>query len=247
MGKGFARSRAQRFNWGKLVTPWTPKEFVLFCESNQKEILRKTGVSQSIAKDVPKIDWDHWRTQIKAPGVVDALQKEYESIKFTDVDVSALEPLKQANLKQISIAEAGLGSAKLELDAVNAMINKWTGFSTQGLKWTGADVANVIPGGEAALKEQFEDEEYLPTEEEERIASLDFSQLEAEMLAGTLESTPTNDKIGDLSFDEELEVINRGEWTVSRLLADKEQRAVLSAKVAQANAAAASASTAASN
>lgn len=234
MGKSFARQRSQKFNWQRLVTPWTPKDFVAHCTAVSKDIASKQALTATLSKDVPNIDWAQWNKVIKAPGVVDALKKEYESIKFNDASTESLEPLKAQNIKHIAVAEANLGAAKGELAAADKALAAIQEIQKDGLHWKADQWMEKIPGLEKQLQAQFEDEDYLPNEEEEKVAVMDFGELEKEFLSGNLEGECAS-TIGDKNMTEEKEVLEAGEWTVARLFADKVERGQLREQVRKAN------------
>lgn len=246
MGKSFARQRSQRFNWKALVSPYTSPDFVAFCEGSSKEISAKTVLASSIPKTIPQIDWAHWKNTIKSPGVVEEMQKEYESIVFQDASADAFTPLKAKNLHMVAVAEAGLGSVKVELAAADKAILAIQEMKKDGFHWTADKWTTKIPGLEAQLKDQFENEDYLPSDQEEKIAALDFGDLAKDFKAGTMEGQPA-DSIGDLSLAEERAIIEAGDWTIARLYTDRAGREGLLAQVRASNAAAAAAAEAMSS
>lgn len=234
MGMSVARQRSQRFNWNKLVSAYTSKDFISYCENAEKEISAKNMMASSIPKEVPKIDWDHWRANISAPGVVDSLQKEYESIVFQDQTAEQYAPMKEANLHQVAVAEAGLGATKLELARADKAIQALHTMKKEGIAWSADQWGDAIPGLEGKLKESFENEDYLPNDEEEKFAALDFKEVEKDFLAATLDGEPTSAP-GDLNIQEEKDIISAGEWSVGRLFTDAEGRAKLLEEVRKTN------------
>jgi hypothetical protein len=232
--KGFARQRSQRFNWNKLVSAYTGKDFISFCENAQKDINAKNMMAASIPKEIPKIDWAHWKSAISAPGVVDQLQKEYESIVFEDQSADQFNSMKQANLHQVAIAEASLGATKTELGRADKAIQALQEMKRDGVNWDADKWCANIPGLEGQLKEAFENEDYLPNDEEEKIAALDFKDVEKDFVGATLEGEPST-AIGDLNMKEEKDLINAGEWSVGRLFVDREGREALLEEVRKSN------------
>lgn len=236
MGKSFARQRSQRFNWQKLVTPWTPKSFVVHCTAVQKEISVKKTAAQSVPAEVPKIDWEHWKTVIKAPGVVDTLQTEYEGLKFSEASTSAHDALKAEGLQHIEVAESTLGTTKKEKVATDKALAAFEKVQSEGLHYTTEQWVDTMPGIEKEMQDLFDDEEYIPNDEEERIAALDFGEVEKEFKLGQFnQQIPENLVLGDRSLAEEKEVMEAGEWTIERLFADKEQRDILRDNIRKAN------------
>lgn len=239
MGKSFARQRSQRFNWQKLVTPWTPKSFVVHCTAVQKEISMKKTAAQSLSADVPKIDWAHWESVIKAPGVVEALKKEYEGLKFTEASTGAHDALKKQGLEHIAVAEASLATTKKERVAADKALAKFEKIQSEGLHFTTEQWIDTMPGMEKEMSDMYDDEEYIPNDEEERIAALDFGEVEKEFVAGQFsQQIPENLVVGDKSLAEEKEVIEAGEWSIERIFVDKDAREILRDNIRKANASA---------
>lgn len=232
--QGFARQRAQRFQWQKLVSAYTPQEFIAYCQGAEKEIAAKNMLASTIPKEVPKIDWAHWKTQISAPGVVDQLQKEYESIVFTDQTMDEFAGLKAENDAMVAVATAELGAAKAELARADKAVQAVQQMKAEGLTWTADQWIEKIPGLEAQMREAFDNEEYLPSDEEEKVAQLDFADLQKDFLNGTFEAEPSA-AIGDLDLKEEKDLIERGEWSISRLFTNREGREKLLEEVRKAN------------
>lgn len=225
-----ARQRSQRFHWQKLVSAYTPKDFIMNMENMEKEISAKRQLARSIPTEVPKIDWASWQNQIMAPGVVDALQKEYESIVFRDQSLSQFDALKEENDKICAQALAELGSVKYEMEAADKALKNVTAMKDNAFEWKVAQWEEKIPGLKDQYAEKFENEDYLPAEEEVRIAQLDFAEIQKDFNNGTLEVIKIP-QVGDLSDAEEHEVIKAGEWSIERLWAGKEQRSSLQEKI----------------
>jgi len=237
MGMSFARQRSQRFNWQKLVTPYTPKSFVVHCSAVQKEINQQKSAAQSLSADVPKIDWAHWQTVIKAPGVVDALKTEYEGLKYGEVSTDKEDALKKEGLAHIAVAEAGLAVVKTERVAADKALAAFEKMQAEGLHWSTDQWVGVMPGMEEELTDLYDDEDYIPNDDEERIAALDFSEIEKDFKLGQFNQTlPENMTIGDRTIAEEKEVMEAGEWTIDRLFVDKEARGILRENIRKANA-----------
>lgn len=74
---------ARSFHWKPATYLFTPKETIDMYKSWDAQIdaLRsKTGGMH----ELQPIDWAHWRKVIRTPGLVDQLQKDYESQVFPD-------------------------------------------------------------------------------------------------------------------------------------------------------------------
>jgi hypothetical protein len=125
------------------LTKATPDEFQrldpadYFTENTDPSVRAELGrlraiedeVIASVSQDVPTIDWDEWRKEIRYPGLVDELKRIHDSIQVPDVEKErenlvasmreAFEPILE-NFKKLAL-EAEESSRHLEkrLEEVN--------------------------------------------------------------------------------------------------------------------------------
>jgi len=154
------------------------------------EILNKTKYANSIPATVEPIDWDYWKSAIAAPGVVDQLRKEYESHVFEDIDINTDVAGAKETEKEIFDLKIESKLANLELKACDEVISKAVKLKTDMLGFTDKDWINQIPGLEGELEEEWEDEMFLPSDEDEKAAQVDYKALTNDVLEGKLNTDP---------------------------------------------------------
>jgi len=148
----FAPSGPSRnLNWQRVVNKWTSKNFIDTWRKLETEINTLKFTARSLPTEVPPIDWASWKKKIEAPGVVDEMQREYETKEFapekanfeeTDRYIDKMEQwytvLREFSQKKIVMLEAKLEELYEERSTVG-----W---------WTTADVFFKFPG----LQDQLE-------------------------------------------------------------------------------------------
>lgn len=228
-----ARLRTMRLQWQSLVTPLTPKAVIAEWSRREGDIAAKLREASSTKKEVEPIDWAYWKTQISAPGVVDEMQKEYESLKFPDVepDVSQLSAI-QAELADAT-AQAKLGESELkEVDRVLGQVAK---LKAEGMTWDLEQWYKFMPGLEEQHKAEYEDEDYLVGDEHLKLDSVDWAAAGKDISAGGDPEIGVADAVvGDMNTAEEKRLIEEGKWSIGRLFASKDERAKIQERVEKA-------------
>lgn len=232
--KSLARTRAMRFEWQKLVTPLTPNSVVQEWTRRQTEINAKITEARSMPATVEAIDWEHWKTQIAAPGVVEEMQKEYEALNFPKV-----EPFNEDAKATIAGIEAEVVAAKKaavhganEVKEVEKTIAIVKNLKANGLDWTLEQWQAFMPGLEQQHKDEYENEEYLVTEDQMKMESTDWKAAAEELkTTGDVDLGPQEEMVGDMSTSEEQELVKKGTWSIARLFAGKDERAKIQERV----------------
>jgi len=224
---GFAQRRACRgFGWEKIVKPWTSQSTIDRYKFAEGEILSKEKYTNSIPAKVEDIDWDYWNSAISAPGVVKALKKEYEGHVFQDVDVNT--DVDGAKELEAEIFDLQVKSkvANVELKACDDVISQTTKMKTDMLDWHETDWYEKIPGLKQELLDEWEEEYYTVSPEEERRGQLDYGQLAQDVSEGKLDTNPMAppEKIGDLTAAEIEDAKAKGVWTIATFMKTKEER-----------------------
>jgi hypothetical protein len=106
-------------NWQRVVNKWTSKSFTDTWRKLDSDLNSMRFTAKSLPAEVPRIAWDDWRRKIKAPGVVDDIQKKYETKEFPlvkhtyeadDAYISKMEKwygeLREYSRKKVIILEA---------------------------------------------------------------------------------------------------------------------------------------------
>lgn len=223
-----ARARSMRFEWQKLVTPLTPKAVVAEWQSKDSEIATMMRESNSVSQTIEPIDWAYWETQISSPGVVAQMKADYEALKFEKVD--AYSPENKAKLDGIKTAAAHAekeavhaASEVKEADKVIATVNK---VKAEGLNWSLEQWQAFMPGMEDQHKAEFEDEEYIVSDEMLKLDSVDWKKAAEDFASGeNPDIGVAPEKCGDMSLSEETELVKSGRWSIARAFASKDERA----------------------
>lgn len=234
MTKSFARQRAQRFQWQKLVTPFTSKSWVAEMESYEKDLSLKKVQSGSVAATVDPIDWDAWASKIETEGVVAELKAEYEAMTFAAAtgDGSAITAEKEASM--VAEAEADVRMAEYELKAADKVLAFMTKAKNEGQTWTHEQWEAYIPGYNSQFEADYENGDYLPSEAAQKMHVTDFKEVQARIKAGdkdVMAELEVDDLIGNVSTKEESELIANKQWSIARLFADAETRATITEDV----------------
>jgi len=232
--KSLARTRAMRFEWQKLVTPLTPKAVVAEWQAKDSEIQSKLTEASGTSLKVEPVDWAYWKTQITAPGVVEQMQKDYEALNFPKVDPMTAD--NQAKLSGIAsdIAQAQKEAVHAanevkEADKVISTVNK---VKAEGLGWSLEQWQAFMPGLAEQHKQEFEDEEYIVSDEQLKLDSVDWAAASKEYSAGgNPDLGVAEEKIGDMVLAEELELVEQGKWSIARVFAGKDERAKIQERV----------------
>jgi len=226
MGR-FAQRRAHRgFGWEKVVKPWTSQATIDRFKLAESEILAKEKYTNSIPASVDPIDWDHWSSAIAAPGVVDALKKEYESHEFSDVDVNTEVSGAKELEKEIFDLQVKSKVANVELKACDEVIENTIKMKTDMLDWHENDWYVKIPGLKQELLDEWENEQYTCSAEEERRGAVDYAQLAKDVSEGKLDTNPVAppEQCGDLTLTEIADAKAKGYWTIATFMKTKEER-----------------------
>lgn len=231
--KSVARVRCMRAAWQKLVTPLTPNAVVAQWQAREGEIARKNKLAASTSQTVEPIDWDYWKEAIEAPGVVEQMEAEYNALKFPAVkpdlsEVAAIEAEMEAATKAAALGQ-------FELKEVEKVQAKAAQLKAQGLNWDLQQWYDFMPGLEAQHKAEYEDEDYLVKDELLKFEQVDWKAASAEIAKGAdpdIGEAPA--QVGDLRTAEEVELVESGKWSVSRLFASQEERARIQERVEKA-------------
>lgn len=234
---GAARARSMRFEWQKLVTPLTPKAVVADYQSKDSEISTMIRESNSVSQTVEPVDWAYWKTQITAPGVVEQMQKDYEALNFPKVE--AYTPENKAKLE--AIQESAKKAEKEAVHAANEVKEADNAIATvqkvkaEGIHWNLEQWQAFMPGLADQHKEEFEDEEYIVSEEMMKLDSVDWKAAAKQFSSGeNPDIGVAQDRVGDMSIKEEVELVEAGKWSIARAFASKEERAKIQEKVEKA-------------
>lgn len=229
--RSFAQVRSLRFEWQKLITPLTSKAVVAEYTQKQSEITSMLSAARSVPKKVEPIDWDHWKSVISTPGVVDEMQKEYESMKFPKAQ--AFTPEANAKIAEIEAeiamakAQASLGAS--EIAAADKELARMDVLKSEAT--SAKDIQDLIPGLEQQHKNEYNDEDYVPTDAEEKLGFADWNAASAEIAEGKDPEIGVRvEALGDMSYAEEEEIAKSGKWSIARLFASKEERAAIQEK-----------------
>lgn len=235
--KSVARTRAMRFEWQKLVTPLTPKATVAEWQAKDAEIQSMLAAARGTSLKVEPVDWAYWKTQISAPGVVEQMQKDYEALNFPTID--PYSPNNQAKLAgiQADVARAEKEAVHAanevkEADKVIATVNK---VKAEGLTWNLEQWQAFMPGLAEQHKAEFEDEDYIVSDETMKLESVDWKAAAKEYASGGNPDLGKADaKLGDMVLQEEVDLVESGKWSVARIFASKDERAVIQERVEKA-------------
>jgi len=231
--KSFARVRSIRFDWQKLVTPITPKAVVAEYTAKQAEINALNSAASTVPTTVESVDWAYWKGAIQTPGVVEQMQKDYEALSFPDVD-----PMSAGNVEKIAGIEESIVEAKKaaalglsELKAVDGVISQVDKVKAGGLGWTLEQWHAFMPGLEAQHKSEYENEDYLVSDDHQKLDAVDWKAAGEEFTQGVNpDMGGTDAQIGDMNLAEEMELVNAGRWSVARLFASKAERTSIQEK-----------------
>jgi len=228
---GRSQARAQRrLEWKDMVFPFTLQRFVDQCTASDARVSSKTAYARSIPKKVEAIDWDAWKKQIKAPGVVEALQKEYESAgpATVVVDESWKEEVA-AKIQEVKGARDDVPYFQFEIEQADKKIALMQKHASEWRLWTYQDLLDSYPG----MKEQAADEgmndDWFASEFHYKSEKVDMKELAAKVEAGEHIDYPVPPKddriIGDFNYDTENELRGKNLWSVGRLWASKAEQA----------------------
>lgn len=229
-----ARTRAMRFEWQKLVTPLTPKAVVAEWQAKSSEIALKMAEARTAAPTVEPIDWAFWKTQISTPGVVEQMQKDYEALNFATID-----PYTPENKEKLEGIEADVIKADKEaIHAANEVkeadkaILTANKVKSEGLTWNLEQWQAFMPGLEDQHKAEYENEEYIVSDEQMKLDSVDWAAATKEYCAGQDPDLGVpEESIGDMVLAEEAELVKTGKWSIARIFAGKEERARIQERV----------------
>lgn len=230
----FHSGRTMRFDWQKLVTPFTSKAWVAEMQNYEKDLNTKKVASGSLASTVEPIDWAHWEATIATDGVVAELKKEYEAMTFAPVQADGSEISAEKEASMIAEAEADVRMAQYELKAADKVLGLVTKAKNEGQQWTCEEWEAFVPGLNSKFDADWDNEDYLPSAASVKLHSTDFKDVQNRIKAGdktVVDDIQCDDLVGDISTNQEIELINNGEWSIARLFAGAEERAAIAAEV----------------
>lgn len=229
-----ARSRGMRFEWQKLVTPLTPKSVAEEWTRRQTEINQKLKEARSMPAKVEPIDWAHWEAAISTPGVVAEMKKEYEGLNFAKVDPmteDAKATVASIEAEVVAAQKAAVHGANevKEADKAAALVKN---LKDNGLNWDLEQWHKAIPGLEDQHKAEYENEEYLVSEDLLRLETTDWKAAGEEFVStGNTDLGASEEMVGDMSTAEETELAKAGKWSIARAFAGKDERAKIQERV----------------
>jgi len=232
--RSFHTGRAMRFEWQKLVTPFTSKAWVAEMQGIEKDLGTKSVACNSLPATVAPIDWAKFEEEIETDGVVAELKAEYEAMVFPKAQADGSEISAEAEAKMIADAEADVRMAKYELAAADRVLAQMRKAKLEGQTWTHDQWESYMPGYNAQYEADYEDEEYLPSANSVRLHGTDFKEVTKRIQAGdktVADELQCDGLVGDVSTAEEQAFIEKGEWSVARLFAGKEERAAIQAEL----------------
>ena len=110
-----------------------------------------------------------------------------------------------------------------------------TQMKAEGMNWTLEEWQAFIPGLEEQHKAEYENEEYLVSDDLLKLETTDWKAAAKEFAAtGNVELGAADEQVGDMNLTEEKEIIAKGSWSISRIFASKEERAKIQEKVEKA-------------
>lgn len=232
--RGVARTRAMRFEWERLVTPLTPKSVVAEWQGKDAEIQAKLQEAHGTALTVEPVDWAFWKTQISAPGVVEQMQKDYEALNFPTINPYTTE--HQEKLDQIqtdtAFSKKEAVHAANEVKEAEKVISTVNKVKAEGLHWSLEQWQAFMPGLQEQHIAEFEDEDYIVSDETMKLDSVDWRAVSKDFGAGQDPDLGAPDKaLGDMVLDEELGLVKEGKWSIARVFAGKEERARIQERV----------------
>lgn len=230
----FHSQRPMRFEWQKLVTPFTSKAWVAEMQNYEKDLGTKKVAAGSLSSTVAPIDWAAWEEEIETMGVVEELKKEYESMRFESAKPDGTEISAAREKEMISEAEADVRLATYELQAADKVLALVTKVKNEGQTWTHDQWEAFIPGWNKQFDADYEADDYLPTKDTVKLHATDFKEIQQRIKAGditVLDDLHCDDLVGDVSSKAELALIKQGEWSIGRLFAGAEERAAIAAEV----------------
>lgn len=227
-------ARGMRFEWEKLVTPLTSKAVISEFQGRAGEIARFKQEASSVPTQVEAIDWAHWEETISTPGLVAKMKSEYEALNFPVFNPQSAENQEKyaAIESEIVQAEKQKALGATELLEVDKVIETMTKVKAEGLTWDLKKWQAFFPGVEEQQKQEYEDEDYLVSDESLKLDSVDWKAASDEFVQGVNpEIGNAPEQIGDMSTSEELNLVKDGKWSIARLFASKAERADIQKRV----------------
>lgn len=200
----------------------------------EKDLGAKKVAAGSLPATVAPIDWASWEEEIETVGVVEELKKEYEAMVFEKSKPDGTEITAEREAKMIAEAEADVRLAAYELKAADKVLALVTRVKNEGQTWTHDQWEAFIPGWNKQFDAEYEADRYLPSKDSVKLHATDFKEVQQRIKAGdraVLDELHCDDKVGDVSTEEELALIKKGEWSIGRLFAGAEERAAIAAEV----------------
>lgn len=234
MTRGVAQKRAMRFDWQKLVTPYTSKAWVEQMQAYEKDFGMKKVAASSLPANVAPIDWGYWRANIQTEGLVDELEAEYNAMTFAPAqgDGSAITVKQEASM--VAEAEADVRMAQYEIKAAEKVLAAMHKAKNEGQNWTHEEWEQHIPGYNEQFEADYENEDYLPTPASVKLHGTDFKEILKRLQSGdktVTEELAVDDTVGDISMAHEQSLIDKKTWSIARLYADAGERAKIQADV----------------
>jgi hypothetical protein len=186
---------------------------------------------------VEPIDWAAWKLKISAPGVVEQMQKDYEALNFPTID-----PMTAEARATVAAIEAEVVKAKKaavhganEVRETEKVIDTVHKMKKDGLNWTLEEWQAFIPGLEKQQKDEYNNEEYLVSDDHLKLEALDWKGARKEFAAtGNCEMGEADENVGDMNVTEEKALIAQGTWSIARVFASREERAKIQTRVEKA-------------
>lgn len=226
---------ASTWGWEKLVGPQMDKEVVADCRSLDASITSRNALAESIPKKVEPIDWDHWRSVISAPGVVDAIKKEHDSIEYTNHTLAEVSDVLDENKRIVEEAKKKLPLYQHEIAAATAKVNEYTKAKAESDNWSLEQWYKFIPGIEEQFRTEAMNDEWALQDRVKAVEGVDLKEIINQIKEGKTPAMPeiAAETVGDLDPKEEAELKEKGEWSIARQFASKEERAAIQEKVSK--------------
>lgn len=200
---------AKSVDWTQAVGPFSLPSYSAKWKELFGSITSKTDFANSVSKTVGTVDFAAFEKAIADKAAVSAIKAEYESKMSANAaaaeDNSADALAKNAKLMEVMNKWSGIADSRItELKTELAKAKE----TRDGIvDWDLVDYYKHIPGLEAELLAEFENNKYWTTEEEDKLAELDYSKLTSELSEGVLtgpgvESAPA--AIGEINVDQYL-------------------------------------------
>jgi len=201
------------FGWERAVSPFNKNSSVHFREiDNRLDSMWKEA--NSIPTKMEPIDWDAYRKLIKEPGVVDALQKEYEAKTYP--------VLAPTNKEAVAAHFARLtkGSLALKAFAEKHLVRLKKDLADVELErvdrpfWTLEDYYEAMPGIQEQLVTELEDCQWMLDAESEKLANYNPAPMIQSLKDGVIPEFPEElslipQKLGSVDYKAQREAFQK--------------------------------------